>query len=700
MLRKRDGRLQAFNKAKLVKAVQQSFHVARTGNGYASRQIVNRVEDRLKQTYKNIIPSTEDVLHLVHEELMEKGFIDVANAYILYFQSTSKRERIKEFFGVRDDLRLGMNAMWLLADRYLQRNNKGAIVETPSQLLRRVARAIARVDKRYGKTAKDLAHTQEWFYDIMANKAFLPNTPTLMNAGLPKGQLAACFVLPLKDSVSEIFSTMKTMAEIQKTSGGTGFDFSEIRSKGSLVESTGARASGPISFIQLFNDASEVMKQGGKRSGANMGVLRVDHPDIERFIASKKEEEVLKNFNLSVGVTDQFLCAVNARMQYSIVDPQTKKVVGKKDAKAVFDQIVTHAWKNGDPGLLFLDQINRKNPTKHLGKIAATNPCGEQPLHPNEACTLGSINLAAFLKGVPTKGEIDWGLLRQVVQGAVHFLDNTLDASAYPNKKIKEATLGNRRIGLGIMGFAEALAHIGVSYDSAQAIVEAERVMKFIKQEAERASLQLARERGVFPNYKGSMHEKKKKRLRNATLTTIAPTGSISLLAQCSSGIEPLFAVSFVRKSASGIGLMEASALFERTARHFGFWDSHLLDQIAKTGSVQGNKKVPKRIQQLFKTALEIPVSQHVAIQAAFQKHTDSAVSKTINLPKNARKKDVAAAYLQAWESKCKGVTVYRYGSRKGQILSLGEIKHAGERPFLVAASEFVGGCPSGACVR
>lgn len=596
-------------------------------------------------------------------------------------------------------LSLGANALQVLERRYLLRDEKGELTETPAQLFRRVAHAVAVVEKKHGATAQQTRILEDRFHSMMTHLDFLPNTPCLMNAGARLHQLSACFVVDVQDNLSSIFHALSATAKIHQTGGGTGFSFSNLRPKGSLVESTGGKASGPISFMRIFDALTDTMKQGGVRRGANMGVLRVDHPDILEFIRMKEDSRSMKNFNVSVAVTDAFMKAVDAKKKYPLNHPSAKKSTGQLDAREVFDLITAQAWKTGDPGLLFLGEINRRNPTKHLGSIEATNPCGEVPLHPWESCNLGSLNLTHFVTGEITKATVDWEKLRQAVRDAVHFLDNMIDASEYPLNEIRAKTLANRRIGLGVMGFAEALIWMGIPYDSESALTMGGQLMKFIEEESVAMSQELGKARGSFPNFKGSSWRKKGfKAMRNATTTAIAPTGTLSIIAGCSSGIEPLFAVTFVRTVMEGTALIESNPAFERIARDLGFYSDSLIRDIARTGSAQGHRKVPKTIQRLFPTALEIPIEWHVRMQAAFQKHTHSAVSKTINLPTHATVEEVRKAYRLAWELKCKGITVYRYGSKPSQVLTIGSMKTVDERKPVTVESEFAGGCPAGVC--
>jgi ribonucleoside-diphosphate reductase alpha chain len=515
-----------------------------------------------------------------------------------------------------------------------------------------------------------------------------------MNAGTELGQLSACFVLPVPDSIEGIFDAIKYTAIIHKTGGGTGFSFSRLRPRGDVVKTTGGVASGPLTFMKVFDVATDVIKQGGRRRGANMGILRVDHPDILDFITAKSKEGVLSNFNISVAVTDDFMKKVENNQEYELINPRTKKVVKKLNAKDVFDLIVTYAWKTGDPGLVFIDEINRHNPTPKLGDIESTNPCGEQPLLPYESCNLGSINLSKFVKGK----KIDWNKLRKTIRSSVHFLDNVIDVNKYLIEETEKITKANRKIGLGVMGFAELLIKLGIPYDSEKALKTAERIMKFIQKESHKMSQELGKARGSFPNFKDSIWKKKYRYMRNATVTTIAPTGSISIICGTTSGIEPLFAVSFVREVMEGMRLLEVNPLFEEIARKRKFFSTELLMKIAKTGSVKDVEEVPEDVRRIFVTALDISPEWHVRMQATFQKYTDNAVSKTINLRHDATPDDVRKAYLLAWKLKCKGITVYRYGSKPEQVLYIGLLeKEVGDK-HVVADSEFSGGCAGVVC--
>jgi len=700
LIRKRDGRIVEFDPTKITNAIHKAIIAVKGEDGDLAARLSAQVVAIVEEEFKDRIPSVEDVQNIVERVLIKNGYDAVAKAYILYRQKRTELREQKKLLGVVDDLKLSLNAISVLERRYLLKDESGRIIETPSQMFRRVAKAIASVDSIYDKSA-NVEAVEEEFYRVMANLEFLPNSPTLMNAGTDIGQLSACFVLPVGDSIEEIFDALKYMALIHKSGGGTGFSFSRLRPRGDIVKSTMGVASGPVSFMKIFDVATEVIKQGGRRRGANMGILRVDHPDIIEFITAKEREGVLTNFNISVGVTDEFMEAVENDEYYSLVNPRNGAVVRRLKARAIFDLIATAAWKTGDPGLIFLDEINRRNPTPHVGVIESTNPCGEVPLLPYESCNLGSINLSRMVKD----GEIDWDKLRRTVRTAVHFLDNVIDANNYPIPQIEKATKANRKIGLGVMGFAEMLIKLGIPYDSEEAVATAEKAMSFISEEARKKSVELGEERGSFPNFPGSVWEKMGyKAMRNATVTSIAPTGTISIIAGTSSGIEPLFAVAFVR-NVMGTQLFEINPVFEQIAKERGFYSTELISKIAKTGSVQGLSEVPPDVRRLFVTALEIAPEWHVRMQAAFQKYTDNAVSKTVNLPHEATIDDVKRIFMMAWKLKCKGITVYRYGSKAEQVLVVGGIQASGTSatatpppPYVQASSEFSGECPKGVC--
>lgn len=568
-------------------------------------------------------------------------------------------------------------------------------MESPSQLFHRVARAIASTEIKYNKKG-NVKKTEGAFYKIMSNLEFLPNTPTLMNAGTKIGQLSACFVIPVEDSLQGIFDAAKWTAIIHQSGGGTGFDFSKLRPKGDSVESIGGAASGPVAFMTIFDKITDVIKQGGSRRGANMGILRVDHPDILEFITCKSSQNFLSNFNISVAITDEFMKSVKKNESYSLINPRSKQTVDKLNAKEIFDLIVINAWKTGDPGIVFIDEINLANPTPKIGKIEATNPCGEQPLLPWESCNLGSINLSKVI----IEQRIDWDKLRRLVRLGVRFLDDVIDANKYPVQEIKDITYANRKIGIGVMGFADALIKMNIPYNSKKALQIAERIMSFIEKEGHYASQKLGKERGNFPNFEQSIWKTKKryKFMRNATVTTIAPTGTISIIAGCSSGIEPLFAISFIRNVMEGTRLPETNHIFETIANKRKFFSQDLLNHIAKTGSIQRITNIPKNVKRVFVTSLDISPDWHIKMQSAFQKYTDNAVSKTINLSENTAPDDVENAYLLAYQLKCKGITVYRYGSKPDQVLTIAYQGKGYDEKQIVADSEFAGGCEGIVC--
>lgn len=694
-VRKRDGRVESFQQKKITLAISRAFKDVRgSAEAATSKTLSDAVVSTLGKRFAHSIPSIEEIQDVVEDALIENGYGDVAKSYILYRDRHATTREYKSFMGVADDLKLGVNAIKVLQRRYLRRDSNGKVVETPSQMFRRVASAVAAVDARYGKRSQ-VARTEQTFYEMLSALDFLPNTPTLMNAGTELGQLSACFVIPVEDSLASIFDAVKATAIIHKSGGGTGFSFSRLRPRGDIVKSTGGTASGPVSFMKIFDATTEEVKQGGKRRGANMAVLSVHHPDIIDFITAKSKSNILTNFNLSVAVDDAFMRSVESGGQADLVNPRNGQSASSMPAQELFSLMVTNAWETGDPGLIFIDEVNRRNPTPRLGTIEATNPCGEVPLLPYEACNLGSINVSHAV----SNGRMEWKKLVEQVRDAVHFLDNIIDANRYPLKEVARITRGNRKVGLGVMGFAEALIMLGISYDSEDAVAFAKKLMRFVADTSHEASAELARERGSFPNFKGSIWEKEGyKGIRNATTTTIAPTGSISIIAGCSSGIEPLFAVSFVRDVMEGTRLLEVNPLFEQMARRRGFYSTDLMMKIAQTGSVQGEEEVPEDVRRLFVTALDISPEWHVRVQAAFQQFTDNAVSKTVNIPHDAGPRSVRESFLLAWRLKCKGITVYRYGSKAQQVLYIGSLEKGQEEKHVVADSEYAGGCAGTVC--
>ncbi len=619
---------------------------------------------------------------IIEEKLLEYGF------------SKTSPIRLDSSIFIKNGIMLSDNAKTVLNRRYLKKDSKGRVVETPEQMFRRVAHNIAKAEKKYGD-ASNADKMEQIFYKMMTEFKFLPNSPTLMNAGRRLGQLAACFVLPIEDSMEGIFDSLKNAALIHKSGGGTGFSFSRLRPKKSRVGTTGGVASGPVSFMKIFNTATEQVKQGGTRRGANMAILRVDHPDIMEYIHCKKYNKELNNFNISVAVTQEFMERVKEEKTYELIAPGSGEKVGELNAAKVYQEIVEQAWRNGDPGIIFLDRINKDNPTPELGEIESTNPCGEQPLLPLEACNLGSINLAKFVTEDGTKGpaghkgpSIDYEGLKEVVWWAVRFLDDTIDVSKYPLPEIDQMVKGNRKIGLGVMGFADMLYQLWVPYNSEQALEIAEEVMCFIQKESCDASRHLAKDRGVFGNFDKSIFKDKEDcAYRNATTTTIAPTGTLSIIAGCSSGIEPLFALSFVRRVMDNDELLEVNSCFEKVARERGFYSRELLDTIAQKGSINYISEIPDDVRDVFVTAHDVSPEWHVRMQAAFQKYTDNAVSKTVNVPRDATVDDVFKVYKLAYELDCKGVTIYRDGSKENQVLSFSD-KDEQHEAFMTAVKE------------
>ncbi len=698
-VRKRDGRVVPYDREKIAVAIFKALQSTGEGTKEKADELALRVEEEIIKKYGQEMPDVEGIQDLVEKVLIDSDLVETARAYILYRKERAEIRKAKEVLtGVKDELKLSLNALKVLERRYLRKDEYGRPVETPLEMFERVARNIAEAEKNYGKDPEE-AHIK--FFELMTSLKFLPNSPTLMNAGTELQQLAACFVLPVGDSIEEIFDAVKYTALIHKTGGGTGFTFTHLRPKNDVVKSTGGIASGPLSFMRVFDVATDIIKQGGKRRGANMGILRYDHPDIFDFITAKSTEGILSNFNISVAITEEFMKAVENDEEIDLINPRDGKPVRRVKARVIFDLLVYNAWKSGDPGIIFVDRLDRDNPTPHIGHIESTNPCGEQPLLPYEACNLGSINLSKFVKD----GKIDYEHLKEVVYTAVHFLDNVIDMSRYPLEQIDRMVRGNRKIGLGVMGFADMLIQLGIPYNSDEALQKAEEIMSFISKTAKEKSRQLAEERGAFPNFKGSVFEQRgEPPIRNATLTTIAPTGTISIIGGCSSGIEPLFAVVYIRNVMEGTELLEINPYFERIAKEQGFYSEELMREVARTGSVQHVRGIPEKVKRLFVTAHDIHPEWHVRMQAAFQKHVDNAVSKTVNLPYHATPRDVEMIYMLGYKLGVKGITVYRDGSKSEQVIYIGDSRNRAETAppsvnlnlgngFLNVDSEYSGGC-------
>ncbi len=680
-------------KNRIAKAVFSAAESTGLPDREIVEQMIEQVIERLDwlEPTPGVLPGWEDLVPLeatsprvsemeiqakVREVLSEISLAPVREA-----ASKSKKQG-RKVEAKKGDVKLSTNARVVLERRYLRKDAEGKPIETVEDLFRRVALFIASGEKIFNQKA-DIKVWEEEFYQLMANLEFLPNSPTLMNAGRELGQLSACFVLPVEDSMESIFDAVKHTAMIHKSGGGTGFSFTRLRPDSDRVGSTGGVASGPVSFIGAFDSATDVIKQGGMRRGANMGILNVDHPDIMSFITAKEDNNKLNNFNLSVAITEPFMEAVEKNKKYDLINPRSKEVFGQLDAREVFDKMVDHAWSNGDPGIVFLDRINRDNPTPHLGAIESTNPCGEQPLLPYESCNLGSINLAKMIGEANGTAVIDWDKLSRVVRTCVRFLDDVIEMNQFPLQQIEEMTKSTRKIGLGVMGFADMLIRLGIPYDSEDALKTGGEVMEFIDTEAKAASIDLAQERGAFPEFKGSIYDKPNApEVRNATRTTIAPTGTLSIIANCSSGIEPLFALSYFRQILDNDKLVEVHPIFEEVAKREGFYSDELMATLAETGRIRGIEGIPEWVQEVFVISHDIEPDTHIKMQSAFQHHTDNAVSKTINFPNSATREDIADAYMMSYREGCKGITIYRDGSRDVQVLNIaGKTEEAVELP-------------------
>lgn len=635
-------------------------------------------------------PTVEEVQDSVERVLMSSGFDDVARAYVVYRNRRSELRESKRMLGVRDELKLSLAATVVLKERYLRRDETGVVVESTGGMMDRVAEWVARAEDEFSPGAS--RRWAEEFSRALRALEFLPNSPTLMNAATELGLLSGCVVLPVEDSLESIFAAVRDAALVHQAGGGTGFAFSRLRPSGDVVGHTYGRASGPVSFLRVFDVVTDTIRQGGRRRGANMAVLEASHPDIAAFVAAKADPAALSTFNLSVGASDEFMRAVERGEPWPLVNPRTKDVVDEIDAAMLFDLIATQAHARGDPGMLFMDRINQDNPLAGLGRIEATNPCGEVPLLPYESCTLGSVNLARFV----SDGGVDWDRLGATVRLGVRFLDAVVEVNRFPVPELEAAARRTRKIGLGFMGLAEMLAMLGLRYDSAEAVQLAGRLARHIAAEARGASARLAEQRGAFPLFERSSYaERGMCQLRNAQLTAVAPTGTISIIAGTTSGIEPMFALAYVR-TVLGRHLLEVNPLFERTARDRGFWSEQLVADIAGTGALPDDARVPSDVRQVFRTAMQVAPNAHLRMQAAVQRHVDGAVSKTVNLPASATVNEVKEIYREAWRAKAKGVTIYRYGSRAQQALSLLGIPR--QATPVVADTGYSGGCAGHNC--
>ncbi len=678
-IRKRDGRIAEFDQSKIAEAIWKAAESVGGTDRAIADKIANQVTAVIEVFFKgpDAIPNVEQIQDLVEKILIEGGHAKTAKAYILYrAKQTQEREQTESIVGkgnANECLNFSNNALEVLKRRYLLRDENGNIKETPKQLVERISNNIALADKNYGASQEAYQATAKKFYDVMANLEFMPNTPTIMNAGTEIQQLSACFVLPVPDSIEGIFDAVKYQAIIHKSGGGTGFAFSRLRPVNDMVKSTAGVSSGPVSFMKIFDAATQEIKQGGKRRGANMGILRVDHPDVLDFIVCKADMKTLTNFNISVAITSKFMEALKRDTTYDLINPRTKTACGQLRAREVFNLIIQNAWLNGDPGLVFIDNMNATNPVPHLGDIEATNPCGEQDLLAFDSCNLGSIAVNRFLQA--DKKDFDWQRLKEVVSTTTHFLDNVIDMNNYPIPQIEEMSKNTRRIGLGIMGFADALYQMMIPYDAPEGFAKGEQLMKFIRDASIEKSVELAKTRGTFGAYKGSTWEKKGIKIRNSYVTTVAPTGTIGMLAEASGGLEPNFAICFIKNVMDGTELVYTNSYFEEVARERGFYSKELMAEIAKVGTIQGfTEDIPEDVRRVFVTAQDITPENHIRMQAAFQRHVCASVSKTINFPHTASMQEVEKAYMLAYDLNCKGVTIYRDGSRDSQVLNIGKV--------------------------
>lgn len=668
---KRDGRVVDFNPEKISIAIFKAAQAVGNPNLELAKTLANKVVTTAEARFgTEKIPTVEEIQDIVEEILIASGEAKIAKAYILYRQKRTELRSLKKALlqGQTDEeVDLSLNALKILERKFLKKDSDGKLLETPSKMFRRVAANIAQADAFYGGNVEE---TTEKFYERMRKLEFLPNTPTLMNAGTPVQQLVASFVLPVEDSIESIFDALKHAAMIHKTGGGTGFSFSKLRPKHDIIVTSQGQSTGPTAFMQLFDAATNIIKEGGVKRGANIGILRVDHPDILEFINLKADGKSFTNFNLSVGVTDTFMEAVINDREYQIINPRTRQPVTTLSARGVFDNIIALAWQRGDPGLLFLDRINQQNPMIALGEIEATDPCGDQPLMPYESAPLGAINLLSCVK----QNDMNWEKLKALVHDAVHFLDNVIDVNKYPLPEIEKASKATRKIGVGIMGFADTLYHLGVPYNSEEGLAWAEKIMKFIKEEAISKSIMLAEQRGTFPAWPESTFARRGLPLRNAGLITIAPTGTISMIADVSPSLEPNFAISYVKNVMGDTDLVYVNKVFSKVAKKHGFYSDELIRNIVDKGGIQQIPQIPEDIKRVFVTAAEISPEWHIRMQAAFQKHVDNAISKTINFPADASLHEVSQGFLLAYKLGCKGITVYRDRSLDQQVI---QVSHA-----------------------
>ncbi len=679
-IKKRNGTIVPLDPSKIRDAIWKAAAAVggqdRSRAEELSEKVVLYLHQKIQEVQNNgaegYIPSVEDVQDLVEKVLIDDGHAKTAKAFILYREKRKELREAKALLGVEDDLKMSIHALKILEERYLLKDDNGRVTETPGQLFKRVAKAVARADLLFGASQEDAEKTEKEFYELLAARDFLPNSPTLANAGTQNQQLIASYVLVVPDRLQDIFETLQEAVLIHKSGGGTGFSFSHVRPKHDAVDAKHSVAAGPVAFLKIFDAALNEVQQWGRRKGANMAILRVDHPDVLEFIESKASKQVLQNFNISVGITTNFMNAFLNDEECRLINPRDRSIVKNIKARPLFDLICLHAWKGGDPGIVFLERLNwpENNPMPTLGQIESTDPCGEQPMLAYESSPLGSINLANHIRA--EQQDIDWEKLRGSVHKAAHFLDNIIEVNVFPLEKVREKTKANRRIGIGVMGWADTLLLLGLPYNSNEAVALAEKTMQFMNEEAKKASVALAVVRGVFPNFERSMYStgSAEDRLRNAGRTAIAPTGTISILAGCSQGIEPLFAICSIRKTLH-FEFLEVHPFFEGIARHEGWYSEELMRKIASSHSVQHISEVPEQWKRIFVTAMDLSAENHVRMQAAFQKHLTGAVSKTVNLPATATAEEVREAFLLAWKLGCKGISVYRDASREEQVLTV-----------------------------